>query len=85
MADTLDPVVHKHSIHLADIVPDAVRVGKVDDQVIAAYRPVALIENFYCRRIVAGDMFDIIPRENVSFQQDVVRADDITRPPCWCR
>jgi hypothetical protein len=75
--NAFDPIVQKTTIHIADIIPDAVGIREIDHQVILAYHAIALIENLYGRWVVAGDFFDIIARENIFFQQNIIRADNV--------
>jgi hypothetical protein len=77
IAHTFDPVIDKDTIHVADIVPDAVRIRKVGNQIIPACDTMALIENLYRCRIVSADSFDVVTAEDIFFQQHVGRADYI--------
>ena len=74
----LDPVVDEHAVHLADVVPDAVgAVAVVDHEIVAARHAVALVEDLHRGGVVAGDVFDVVPRDDVPLQQHVVRAEDV--------
>ena len=70
-------VVDKDTIDIADIIPDAVGEGQVDDQIVTAGDAVALVENFHRGGVISGDLLDIVAGENVLFQQRIIGTQDI--------
>ena len=70
----LDPVVHEHAVHVADVVPDAVGIRVVDDEVVAADDAVGLVEDLHGGRVVAGDLLDVVAGEDVFLEQAVGRS-----------
>ena len=73
----LDPVVHEDAVAVAHVIPDPVRVGVVDDQVVAAGDAVRLVEDLHRRRVVPRQLLDVVAPEDVLLEQDVGRADDV--------
>ena len=73
----LDPVVHEDAVAVADVPPDAVRVGVVDHQVVADGDPVGLVEDLDRGRVVAGELLDVVPPEDVPLEEHVGGADDV--------
>ncbi len=77
MTDVLYPVIDEHAVYLADVVPDAVRIRKIGNEIIAACHAMTLIENLHSCRIIPGYVLDVIAHEDVAFQEHVVRSDDV--------
>jgi hypothetical protein len=73
----LDPVVHEDAVAVAHVVPDAVRVGVVDHQVVADGDAVGLVEDLHRGRVVAGELLDVVPAEDVPLEEHVGGADDV--------
>ncbi len=77
MTNPFNPVIDEHPIHIADIIPDAVRIRKIDHQIIPACGTIALIEDFHGRRVISGNVLNIISHKDVVFKQRIVRADNV--------
>src|SRR5690349_5176647 len=43
----LNPVVDEHAVDIADVVPNAVRVRLIDDEIVAAGDAIGLVEDLY--------------------------------------
>ena len=73
----LNPVVHDHAIAVADVVPDAVRVGLLDNQVVAAGDAAGLVENLDGGREVTGKLPDVVAPDDVPLQEDIGGPDNV--------
>ncbi len=72
-----DPVVHEHGIAVPHVVPDAVRIRIVYDEVVAARDSPRLIEDLDGGRVIASEPLDVVPADDVPFEQDVRGPDDV--------
>ncbi|MGD2095664.1 MAG: hypothetical protein PVH77_11705 [Phycisphaerales bacterium] len=73
----LGPVVDEDGVPVSNIVPDAVRVRVVHHQVVTAGDTVRLVEYLDGGREIAREILDVIAAEDVPFEQNVGRADDV--------
>ena len=74
---SLDPVVHDHAIAIAHVVPDAIGVGLIEDEIVAEDDATRLVEDLDRRRVIARELLDVVPPDDVSLQQYIRRPDHV--------
>src|SRR5690554_3677022 len=67
-AHILQAVVGENATDIAHIVPKAVSTLEIGHQVVVTYHFVAVVKDLYSSREIAGDVFDVVARENVAFE-----------------